>query len=382
MEQPKETAQTSGKLSQAPGASGSGRMVSIPSIKDGRGSMVLDLEEARAKTVSRRPQDLLVWKGRARRFSLGMLSRRVPNERPLDATRVQVTLVNAGSSEMGDETPPGERKEPFSGMGVGHTSVSLENAYFRRMCGAEDTPAFGPMTTNRERHDSAREGHTSLASVVTQRYKAQVGVDWSPSRSTLSHQASSSPRPSNSARRHSPKSSLDTLGLSLNPSVSVVVETLESKRSQSSTRSPRSTGPLSSPHSYTTASDSLSPTTSRLRSEQPGRHMSISSETISDAPRLTSPSSPALSSSRKHMARSEFRSRSLSAPYFASWSYGNIDVSHKVRFEKKKVARYFGDHLAGLLPSRHISFRSFPAPLTLMFLLSSVITPLRCVLRP
>ena len=332
MEQPIDGAQTSGKAGHLPGTPGSGRLVAIPSIKDSRGSITLDLEEARAKTSGRRPQDILIWRGRARRFSLSMLSRIATQERSLDPTRIQVTLVNAGSSEMEPESPVGDVKPSFSVVGVGHTSAANENAYFRQLCGAEDTASFGPLTTNRERNDSDRESHTSLASVVTQRYKAQVGVDWSPARSTLSQQSTSSPRTLNSGRRHSPQTSLDTMGLSLNPSVSVVVENMESKRGQPSTRSPRYSPSPSTARSSTVASDSLSPTSSLRRADDLGRRMSGSSDMITDAPRLTSPSSPVISSARTRARRSSYRSRSLSSPYFASWSYGNIDVSHKVRF--------------------------------------------------
>lgn len=331
MEKPKETAQSSGKLGRTPGTLESSRVVPVPIINDGKGPMKLDLDDVRAKPNARKPSEMLIWRGRARRFSMGMMSRRPISERLLDVTKVHVPLVNAGSAEIMEDSPVEERKETFMGGGVGHTSAALENTYFRRLCGAEESNTFGSLSTTRDRNDSAREGHTSLASVVTQRYKAQVGVDWSPARSNISQQSSSSPRPPVSARRHSPQSSLDTLGLSQNPSVSVVVETIESKRGSASTRPTRPPPLPNSPRSSPFAPKARSPTSSRRPLDSPSSLTPASSDTISDAPRLTSPSSPALSSSRKVHRRPQYRSRSLSSPYFTSWSYGNIDVSHKVR---------------------------------------------------
>lgn len=300
-----------------------------------RTAISLGYDESKAKSSNPKPGEGLVWRGRARIFSMGVPTREASRDRPSGSAKVKIMSVNVEKEVNADETSMMGSTRALNRIGVGHTSAQLENAYFRRLCGADEQSNAGSMTTNRDRQDGARDGHTSLASVVTQRYKAQVGVDWTP------HSPRHPSTSNNHASTRTPqaRSSAEPIVLAHGPSVSVIVESFENGRSSnasSSNRSPRLTHASPRPFSIVSASENASTTSSHLEEHALTPHKLENADFLQRGPKLQtariSSSSPVLSASRSSTRRSSFQSRSLSSPYFNSWCYGNIDVSHMVRF--------------------------------------------------
>lgn len=213
------------------------------------------------KDIIRSAEDVLNWRGRSRRFSLGASRHAMEQTRNTPDVRLQLDGLNAWH-EVDRKTSTMELQETDSNeqLGVGHVKASQENLYFHRLCGSMDSDPNN--TTARDRHSENAERATSMAVMLSHRYGR-------PSTSSL---AGSTP---------------DILRLRpRGHAASVLLPNLTGKIRQTATQIASSIG----------------------------QHRGALSPTSSSSTRP------------KHI------SRSFSSPYFHSWSFGNIDVSHQVRF--------------------------------------------------
>jgi len=229
----------------------------------GKGSVEVNAAAESDKEMIRTPQEVLLWRGRSRRFSLG-----IPRQ-AMESTPVQheIHLSLEGLSVWQDaekKLSPMELQERdlSAALGVGHVKAPQEDLYFHCLCGSLDSESLN--TTSRDRIGEDAERAASMSAMISQRYSR--------------------------ASATATTGSADILRLL--------------PRGSDATPAGQNTGVWSA------------------KSRQGGSQPPLSA--VGHHRGIAGPSS-------QRQTRSRHISRSLSAPYFHSWSFGNIDVSHQVR---------------------------------------------------